>query len=157
MRVFLFFSSPPDQRFANDMDDSVQVAQDVVVPEAEDFETFGFEKRRASGIAPFVMLSAVDLDDQHRLQASEVRNIRQQAVLEAEFEAVDLAVADGLPEFLLGVGAVPAKLGGVFAYLAADGWHGLEFRRKKTLTQPSPVNGRGLKAPLWCQFPLPSS
>jgi len=65
-------------------------------------------------------------------------------MLEAEFEAVDLAVAGGLPELFLRVGSVAAELGSVLADLAADWSHVGDFRRKKTLTQPSPVNGRGL-------------
>jgi len=152
VRVFLFFFGPPDQRFANDVNNAVQVAQHVIVPEAENLETFGFQKRRPLGIPPLVMLPAIDLDDQHRLQAGEVGDVRQQAVLEAEFEAVDLAVAGGLPELFLRVGSVAAELGGVFAYLTADGSHAQDFRRKKTLTQPSPARGRGLMRPLWIQF-----
>ena len=151
VRVFLFLN-PPDQRFANDVNDPFQVAQHVIVPESEDLESFRFQKRRPLGIACFVMLSAIDLDDQHRVEAGEVGDVRQQAVLEAEFEAVDLAVAGGLPEFLLGVGAVAAELGSVLADLAADWSHARDFRRKKTLTQPSPARGRGLMRPLWIQF-----
>jgi len=37
--------------------------------------------------------------------------------------AVDLAIVDRLPEFLLGVGAVAAELGRVLTYLASNCWH----------------------------------
>jgi hypothetical protein len=43
-------------------------------------------------------------------------------------------------------------LSGVFTDLAADWGHRQDFRRKKTLTQPSPARGRGLMRPLWIQF-----
>ena len=108
VRVFLFFFGPPDQRFANDVNNAVQVAQNVIVPEAENLETFGFEEGRPLGVTCFAMLPAIDLDDQHRLQAGEVDDVGQQAVLEAEFEPVDLVVAGGLPELFLRVGSVAA-------------------------------------------------
>ena len=48
VRVFLFLN-PADQRFANDVNNAVQVAQNVIVPEAENLETFGFEEGRPLG------------------------------------------------------------------------------------------------------------
>jgi hypothetical protein len=83
VRVFLFLNSP-DQRLADDVDDAVEVAQDVIVPESEYLESFRFQKRGALGVPRFVMLSAVDLDDEHRVKAGEVGDVRQQAMLEAE-------------------------------------------------------------------------
>ena len=141
MRVFLLLS-PPNERLANDKDDSVEVRQHIIIPETEDLESLGFQERGAFGVARLAMLATIDLDDQHRIEASEVRDIGQQAVLETELEPVDLAVADGLPEFLLRIRSVTTELRGVVTDLASDCRHAWTFRRKKTLTQPAPGEQR---------------
>ncbi len=69
------------------------------------------------------MLSAIELNDQHRFEAREIDDIRMEAVLEAELETAKLAVSDRAQEAILGIGAISAEPGGVTADLAAHRMH----------------------------------
>ena len=67
------------------------------------------------------MLAAVDLDNQPRLKAREVREIAVNGNLPAKLEAAELTVADDRPQFPFGGGRSLPELAGAVGYFGADG------------------------------------
>ena len=58
------------------------------------------------------MLSAVDLDDEAMIGCEEIHDIIPERNLSPEFHAVDLAVAQPVPEPAFGIGRPLAQLAG---------------------------------------------
>ena len=77
---------------------------DVAVPEADDQETGRFESFCPLGIADNLlrlgMLTAIEFDNQAGVQAAEVGDVTGDGRLPPEFQAVETAVAQVLPEFV---------------------------------------------------------
>ncbi len=99
------------QFLANAFSYAFVVLHDLVVPETDDAVAERFERGGALLVVfhSIGMLAAVDLDDQLLLQAEEIDDVRADGLLAAEFVACELAVAQGVPEELLGVGLVPSQ------------------------------------------------
>ena len=90
----------------NGLAHAVEIAKHVIVPESYDDPTIRLEDARAFGVPYFLIhvLTAIEFDDQARLKAGEVGEIAIDGDLAAELEAVQLAIADGGPEPVFGVG-----------------------------------------------------
>lgn len=116
---------------------AVEVTQHLVVPEAEHGVAMRFDQLRSGDIGGVaVMLAAVELHHQSRGAAGEVRDVGADRVLEDELPAVQLPVAQCVPQALLRVGAVAAEL-------ARDG--GQSFLTHVGPPSPNPLpQGRGL-------------
>jgi hypothetical protein len=81
------------------------------------------------------MLTAIEFDDQHRLDARKVGEIPAHRMLSPELVATDLPIAQGLPQRTLGVGRGLAQ----FARPMCGGGHRLG-------PHPSPLpGGEGMK------------
>ena len=96
------------------MKDAVDIAKNVVVPKAEDANTYTIQILRTRSILfrqrfPS-MSSAVELDNEPRLVAVEVGDVTADRDLPAEFRASEPTVAQGFPECSLSVGT-PAPQG----------------------------------------------
>jgi len=75
------------------------------------------------------MLAFVQLDDEATFKAAEVGDVRADRLLTAEPAGENLAIAQLLPEPLLGGGRVATQLTGAVAKLAARGGHTATLRR----------------------------
>ena len=88
----------------------------MFVPEAEDFETLRIQERGAgfvvSACGGFVVLAAVEFDDEFRAEGCEVGDVRAEADLTAEVEAAPFEVAQQGPEPLFGFGLIGAEMAG---------------------------------------------
>jgi hypothetical protein len=75
------------------VDDAFQIAQYVVVPEADDAPALRFEITGSGFVigSALVMLSAINLDDQLFGACGEIRDIRPDRDLPVEADACDLA------------------------------------------------------------------
>jgi len=69
---------------------------------------------RAPGVSSHAlraeMLAAIELDDQHRLDAGKVGEVPAHRMLSSELVATDLPITQGLPQCALGVGRRLAQL-----------------------------------------------
>jgi hypothetical protein len=66
------------------------------------------------------MLTAVKLDDEAMLFATEVGEVWVDRMLAPELRVADLPIAQALPELLLGVGGVAAKRSCLVALVQSD-------------------------------------
>ena len=91
--------------------DTIHISEDFVVPESQDPIALAAHEVITPLVvsARFGVLTTVDLDDEHRFQASEVGNVRSDANLATELVAFELPEAQVLPEPTLGVRHVLAK------------------------------------------------
>jgi|GEM_PF-6005675 len=106
-------------------EDAIEVFQHLIVPESEHLVALRLEILCAAlvgfALCLFVMLAAVQLDYQARLEAEEVGNVGFDGLLAAELGTLDLAVAQARPQFSrrVGVGQASAlarslaRIGGV--------------------------------------------
>ncbi len=99
MRGFLTRRS--DNRF----DNTVYVAQYVVVPEAQNKKTVRFEIGRSFRIviAAFGMLPAIKFDNQPCRLAAKIHHIRLDRHLPTKFQSIQAAVAQAKPQGTLSV------------------------------------------------------
>ena len=71
------------------------------------------QKRIAPRVAGACFLTGmwltIELDDQRRFETGEIGDVRMQRVLEAELVSAELAVAEALPDAVLGFGPVTAE------------------------------------------------
>jgi hypothetical protein len=89
---------------------ALQIAQNVIVPEAQDRVALRVEVGRAAFILRIaVMLTTVEFDHQGRLAARKVGNEWANGELSDELVAVQLAVPHQAPEALFGIGAFAAQ------------------------------------------------
>jgi hypothetical protein len=85
---------------------TIQLAQDLAVPEAQDAIAAGVEICRATTIVCFIvdMLAAVDFDDEHKVATNEVCNEGIDRHLPDEFETSHGAISSQVPKALFGLG-----------------------------------------------------
>jgi hypothetical protein len=93
------------QGLGDGREDTLSVREDVVVPEAQRAVAVRGEPGVARRVAWAVgELATVELDDQLRIKASEVSDVRADRALLAEVEAIDLLAPQVLPKAHLSVG-----------------------------------------------------
>lgn len=87
------------KRAADRFDDAFDVAEDVVVPEAQNTKTFAVEPVRAFDIflRTVRMLSAINLDDEPSFKANEIDDEASDRRLAAEAMAIELPKAQVAP------------------------------------------------------------
>jgi hypothetical protein len=90
----------------NDFEHALEIAEDLVVPEAKDPVALLGKKGRALrvGIALGRMLTTVELDDQPFLRAAEVDEEWTNRMLATELEAPETAITKTRPESTLALG-----------------------------------------------------
>jgi hypothetical protein len=88
----------------NHREDAVDVAQDVVVPEAKHGVAVPLEKGGAGSVGFWRVLPSVSFHDQHPLGAEKVGDVGADRGLAAELEAGELAVAEVAPKADFGIG-----------------------------------------------------
>jgi len=125
---------------------AVEIAEYLVVPEADDLETLRFKKNGAFSVGLRAMLSAVDLHDQSRVEAEEVGDEAVERHLPAKFRAIKLPTAQPRPQQRLricGVSAQAARADRLMPFR-----HARPFPLTPMLShRPSPAKGRGYDAP----------
>lgn len=89
---------------------AVDIAKNFMVPEADHLETLRFEESRARGIGFCAVLSAIDLDNQPRVKADEIRDVGGDNNLPSEFSAAELPVAQLRPQQRFRVGRVAPQV-----------------------------------------------
>lgn len=102
----------PSPQFAEQRrDDSVGIAENLVIPEADDREPLVLEPRRARGVGPGAksVLSAVELDNEATLETDEIDDIASDGRLAAKPTAVELPPAQARPQPALGLGRLFAQ------------------------------------------------
>src|SRR5205807_1530260 len=101
VRAFLYCSLPPcggglgwgvaGERGADNFNNAIGILQNVVVPEAEDAESFAFQEGRSDRIRfAFSVLSAIDFDDELGLETREIGDVRADWGLASKPMPVDL-------------------------------------------------------------------
>jgi hypothetical protein len=91
----------------------LDIPKHIVIPKSQHTVTVRFEILRAPPIAhALCMLAAVDFDDDAGLVTGEVREVRTDRRLAAKVRAAWRELAQGMPEFFLGVGWIVAKRAG---------------------------------------------
>jgi hypothetical protein len=94
--------------------DAFRIAKNVVVPEAQHFESLALQVRIPNPINPTarvqVVLSAINLNDKTRRKARKIDNQMIDWNLSPKMEPVSLQVSQMSPEFLFGVSLVVAQL-----------------------------------------------
>ncbi len=101
------FAAPPRPQLVEQRrDDAIGIAENVVVPEAQNLEALAFEPGRARGVRvpPARVLAAVDLDDEEALETGEIDDVTPDGRLAAEPAIVEPSVAQARPQPALGVG-----------------------------------------------------
>ena len=100
---------------ADGFGDGVCFFQDFVVPESDDGEALGLEPVGATVVVGLLLgvLGAIDFYDEFGVVGDEVNDVGADGGLSSEFHAVDLALADVVPESAFGVGGVFSELAGV--------------------------------------------
>jgi hypothetical protein len=101
---------------------SIELLQDVVVPEKKNGKSSAVEKLGSSDIlvGRLGMLTAVEFDDQAMLHATEVGDERRDWVLTSKLRASALPSTQPLPEQTLGVGLIATEFPSVRRQPAHD-------------------------------------
>ena len=86
-------------------DHAFGIGEHFIAPEADDPIALPFEPSRSHPIISLLqsMLAAIDLDDKARSGSQEIDDVGSDSDLAPEFHAVDLAVAQPVPEPALGI------------------------------------------------------
>jgi hypothetical protein len=94
--------------------DAIDVRQYVIVPEADDREAVTFETSRAYSILlyAFSMLTAVNLDDELRLETAEIDRIWRERHLPAKLRTDYASIAQFEPQQPFSVGRTCSQLTG---------------------------------------------
>ncbi len=133
---------------------ALDVAQDIRVPETDDFIPGALKRCSAQGISLGRVLPAVGFDDQPRLEADEVGDVTVDGHLPAKLRIGKLAGTQMPPQQLFGIRGIAAEVFG------AAGRHrhncNLPAYRRRPLTLPSPLatgpslshKGRGYESAL---------
>ena len=125
---------------------AVEIAEYLVVPEADDLETLRFKKNRAFSVGLRTMLPAVDLHDQSRVEAEEVGDEAINGNLPPELRATELPVAQSRPQQRLCIGGIATKPPRISRQMQFR--HARPFPLTPMLShRPSPAKGRGYGAP----------
>ena len=88
----------------NDLEHSVRIQQDIVVPEPENRPSETVQVRGTLAIRVVAMLSAISLDHQPTFGTGEVRDEASNGLLAPKLESAELAIAKAVPESPLGIG-----------------------------------------------------
>ena len=87
-------------------DDTLGVFEHLGVPETDDFEPCGLKitgaLRIVGPLSRFIMLPAINLDDQSSLQRTEICEVRADRILATEFSS-ELPVPQSTPQALRGI------------------------------------------------------
>ena len=89
----------PMQGLVDRFDDIVGTEQDVVIPEPQRAKATGSQRRISMPVMPRLieMLTAIQLDDDPRLDADEIADIDADGMFPPELEASQLAAAQAAP------------------------------------------------------------
>ena len=128
-----------EQFLADGLDHAFSVFQHIIVPEADDSVAEAFDGFRPVSIDLLAMLPAVEFDDQVRVPAGEVGDVRTDRELTDELCAFELARAEVTPQALFGVRGISPK----FSCVRRQAF----FRQCRSPSpQPSPRWGEGVLA-----------
>ena len=94
------------------------------------------------GVAFLAVLTAIGFDDQLALDACEVSDEWSDRLLLPELEAAMAAIAEMMPETLLGIGFLAAQAAGMWVDLADRG-HGTIVEEGRPSPNPLPHAGEG--------------
>ena len=96
------------------LEHAIEVLKHIVVPEPQDAEALCLQPSRARGVlrCAFCVLSAIHFNDEPRVKADEVGDVRPRRHLPSETVAVDLLVPQPRPKPRLGIGGIAPKLPG---------------------------------------------
>lgn len=90
------------------LQDTIQIFEDFVVPEADNLPTLVFQPGGAFQILRIiVMLTAIQFDDQLSLDANEVGYIPADRMLPTELEPIQLPIPNSDPQSLLRLRQTP--------------------------------------------------
>jgi hypothetical protein len=108
---------------ANDFHHRVDFRQNVMVPEAKDLKSLGFQPGGAAGVIVFLvaMLPTISLDHERQILTEEVRNERADRDLPSELGAVELATAQPRPQPGFGRCLLAAQSSGPLSVRMAHG------------------------------------
>lgn len=86
--------------FLNRLQNTLQIAEYVIVPEAQHDETRRLEKLRSLRITvgSFHMLASIDFDGDTAIKANEIENVVAKWMLATELAAFELAVLEMSPK-----------------------------------------------------------
>jgi hypothetical protein len=99
--------------------DTFQVLEDVIIPEPHHREPLAAQERLATGVGSrFVVLAAIDFDQQMPLQAGEVDDVRAERMLAPEPATGELPATQALPQLLFGITHVAPELAREIAFLS---------------------------------------
>ena len=92
----------------NGQANAVAVGKHVGIPEPQEAKAGAFKISRAASIVggPITVLAAIDLNDQARIAAQKVENVRTEGDLALPGHAVEATRAQRVPEVGFGVGVV---------------------------------------------------
>ena len=90
---------------------TVDIAKNVIVPEAKDEVALRFENRRPLRILlrPRAVLPAIQFDNQTRGFTAKINNVRCNRHLPPEFQSIQATVAQAEPQRALGIGLIPPQ------------------------------------------------
>ena len=112
------------QRFLNGLENSLNIPEHVVVPEADYSVALSFEKCCPLCIlSAFGVLSAIQFNNQLPLVAHEVAYEWADGHLARKLEPTELASSQVHPKSALGVGRVVPQVAGTFGWARAELWH----------------------------------
>ena len=97
------------QRFRNSRQNTLNIRQHIVVPEANYTKALRFQPVGPCGISRIGMLATVHFDDQPRISTQEVSNVAPYRHLSAELCACQLPIAQVLPQLALRIGRIAAQ------------------------------------------------
>ena len=117
----------------NGFENTLQVGQDVVIPESNDVISAFLQRHRAFVVRNhvFAMLATIDLDNQLSAKGDKINDESGKGDLPFEFDSVELTRTKLRPKQALGFGLILAEDAGVPSH------------RLSPLTLPSPQWGEG--------------
>ena len=113
----------------NGFENTLEIAQNVVIPKTNDVISAFFQRQRAFAVRSGALrvLATVDFNNQFPIQSNEVDNESCKRNLPLEFDAIELTRPKSRPKKALGVSRILAESAGVF------------FQTPSPLTLPSPL------------------
>ena len=98
--------------------DAFEAVVDFVIWKTDDLEAILMQKLRALGIVSKAairsVLTTIKFNDEHRLKAHKIHDIRPNRLLPAEFEGGELPAAQGMPKLSLNIRLTAPQLPGEF-------------------------------------------
>jgi hypothetical protein len=96
------------QPIEDSVQDTIAFRQDLAVVETQDLESMGIQRSGPTSVyirrGSFVVLPAIQLDDQSRFDTGKVSEERADRVLTPELVAAESAIAQVTPQQTLGIG-----------------------------------------------------